>query len=165
MARFPIHIKSVLKPFFMVITATRQRAWIDLDSSCVTVRLGWWQDTIPLSAIESVEKMKWSWAYGYGLRIAPEKTLGAVGSSEGVLVMTLKEPREFRVPFRLQMKRVAVSPEDADGFLSAMRAALGSQARGGSRARDALDDGGESESTQQARAAEGAEPNDAPEER
>jgi hypothetical protein len=40
--------------------------------------------------------------------------------------MTLTEPREFRVPFKLQMKRVAVSPEDADAFLRAMRAALGS---------------------------------------
>jgi len=44
--------------------------------------------------------------------------------------MTLKERREFRVPFKLQMKRVAVSLEDADGFIRALRASLGSERKG-----------------------------------
>ena len=124
MSTFPIKMNALLRLPFLIITATKKRAYVALDNEAIEFRLGWFKARIELTDIVGVEPMQWRWYYGYGLRIAPRDTLGLVGSSKGVVAVKLKRSRTFKVPFKIEFQRIAASLEDPEAFMEEIKTRL-----------------------------------------
>ncbi len=59
------------------------------------------------------------------MRIASGRTLGLIGSTEGVVVVTLRQERLFKVPFKMRFRRLAASMEQPEAFIAALKKRLG----------------------------------------
>ena len=92
------------------------------------VRFGWFfNQTFPLDAIESVAPMRWPWYYGLGWRTNLVGLVGLGASFEGVVEVRFK--RRVRVAgiipfFKLPCDRFAVSLEQPDEFIAALRQSI-----------------------------------------
>lgn len=124
MAKYPIRILRGLRPLFLLIGATPSRAFVEVDEDGLLLRFGWWSDRIELDEVASVEPTRWRLAYGLGMRIAPKRTLGLVGSTQGAVAIELRGPRVFRVPFKMRFARLVVSFEEPELFVEMVRGRL-----------------------------------------
>jgi len=106
----------------LLIGVRKSRAHVDVSDDAVEIHFGRTY-RYTLDNILSVEPKAWRTIYGYGIRYVPGNIVGFVASSKGVVVMHLKEEREVKVgPLKLEAKAIAVSLEDADGFLKTLGA-------------------------------------------
>ena len=122
--KFPIRLDGVWRAPLLVIGATPKRAFVEIEGDVISCRYGWWRDRIALADIVSAKPMPWRWYWGIGMRIAPDRTLGLIGSTKGVVVMQLQQERVFKVPFKMRFRHLAVSLEDPDAFMTALRERL-----------------------------------------
>jgi hypothetical protein len=125
--RFPIKIASGWAPLFRVFGFSPKKSFIELDDESLSFHFGTAHEQVPLADIVGVERRKWPFFYGLGAKIGPDGGVAYVGSLDGVVQVQFSEPRPMNVwgPFRTGKARcVTVSVEDADAFMSALRAAI-----------------------------------------
>ncbi len=108
----------------LIIGATEARSVATLDEDGLGLQFGVARLRVPYRNIRHVATRDWAWWLGVGIRIAEDKTLGLVGSTQGVVQIALKEPSAEGVMFMRHPRNVAVSLEDPGGFIAAVERRL-----------------------------------------
>jgi hypothetical protein len=109
-------------------------AFVDISGDQLHVKLGViFDETLPLSAIESVEESTWGLLGGLGVRTNLRGTVAVTTKAGAVAEITFKEPR--RLPllpkvWSMEAKRLVVSPENLGGFIAELRSRLAGPAVG-----------------------------------
>ena len=124
MASYAIRVAPVMRPLLLVIGGTKRKTVVVVGEHDLELRFGWFEARIRYSEIESVDRASWPFIYGLGLRIAPKKTLGLVGTSKDCVAIQLSEGKELKVPFRLWRERIVVSLEEPYTFIEDVRSRL-----------------------------------------
>lgn len=122
--RFRIARDPLWRAPLWIIGATEARSVVTLEESALDLRFGIAHLVVPYDALRDVARRDWSLLLGIGIRIAGDKTLGLVGSTEGVVTLALKSPTVRGVLFMRHPRNIAVSLEDPDGFMRAVRARM-----------------------------------------
>jgi hypothetical protein len=108
----------------LVIAATEARSVVVLKDDHIDVRFGMAHVTIPYANIRELHERDWSWWLGIGIRIAGDKTLGLIGSTQGVVQIALREPTVRGVLFMRHPRNIAISLSQPQAFIDAVRARL-----------------------------------------
>lgn len=108
----------------LIIGATEARSVATLEPDAIDLRFGFTRVRVPYAALREVRARPWSFWLGLGIRIDRDATLGLVGSTRGVVNLALKEPTVEGVLFMRHPRNVAVSLEDPEGFVRAVRARM-----------------------------------------
>lgn len=117
--RFQMKIDPVWRPFVLVGGATKENSYVEVTDDEVSFNYGMlFRRTVPRSEIKDSRPRDWPWWMGIGWRSNLRDLVGLVGSYDGVVEVELEEP--FRAWRLLPTKRIAVSLEDPEGFLSAL---------------------------------------------
>jgi hypothetical protein len=124
MQTFQMRLDDLWRVILPIIGVRRGTAFVELDNEALNVRFGWLRERIGLDELASLEAMKWPWINGVGLRIAPRRTLGLIGSTQEVVAIKFNEPRQFRVPFKMKVETLAISMESHEAFIEAVQARL-----------------------------------------
>jgi hypothetical protein len=127
--RFSMRASAFWVPLFRVLGIPRDGAFVDLDPSAGTLRVKqgiWFDETFPLREVADAELSSWPWYGGLGVKLGPGMdTVGVVLSSEGVVAIRFAAPQRMRVLWTVNRTTLRVSLEDPDGFIRALREALG----------------------------------------
>ena len=120
--RFLIRRAWLLRPLLFLVGFTRDsNSYAAVEGDELRVRFGWFfNQRVPLAAVESVGPMRWPWYYGLGWRANLAGLIGLVASFEGVVEVRLKERRRVGgiLPFiKLPCDRLAVSLEQPEAFM------------------------------------------------
>lgn len=118
--RWPIRLDPVWRPVLLLINARPSTCWVEMDEAQLRVRFGLFSASLPLSEVHGGRRIPWPLLWGVGVRIAPKRTVGYIGSLKGVVRLRLKRPRTFLVILPITRERVAFSLEDPKGFLKAL---------------------------------------------
>ncbi len=108
----------------VLIGATTSRSVAVLTDDCIDVRFGIAHLRIPYVDIRELCERDWPWWLGIGIRIAPDKTLGLVGSTHGVVQIALKQPTVKGVLFMRHPRNIALSFSQPAEFVAAVRQRL-----------------------------------------
>lgn len=110
--------RGALKPLLLLLGATAETSFVDVDEHDVTFRFGSFEERIPRDMIVSAERARWpAWA-GIGWRIGPSRTLGLIGALDGTVRVSLNTRVKSRIMvFPVSFESVVVSLEDPDGFV------------------------------------------------
>lgn len=104
----------------LIIGATESRSLVTLGDDAVDIQFGFAKVSIPYANIRDVAGREWSWLLGIGIRVAGDKTLGLIGSTQGVVQIALRTPMDRGGLFLRNPRNVAVSLEDPNGFMRAL---------------------------------------------
>ena len=121
---FDIAIDPAWRLPLLLIGATPSRATAVLREDAVDVTFGTANVTIPYSNIRELRVRSWSVWLSVGIKIAGDKTLGLIGSRQGVVQIALREPTVRGVLFMRWPRNIAVSMQDPNGFIQAVQARL-----------------------------------------
>lgn len=124
MESFKIRRDVAWRAPLLIILATESRSVVAIDDEAIDARFGIAHVRIPIANVAAVQTRDWSWLLGIGIRIAADKTLGLIGSSDGVVQIALREPTVDGVLFLRRPRNIAVSLEDPEGFIAAVEARL-----------------------------------------
>ena len=117
MNTFPIARSGMWRAPLLIIGATESRSVATLGDDAVDLLFGIAHVRVPYANVREVRRRDWSFWLGIGIRIASDKTLGLIGSTEGVVQIALREPTVPGVLFMRWPRNVAVSLDDPDGFI------------------------------------------------
>ena len=118
MARFQIRIDPVWQPLLIVGGAVRSNSYVELRDTEIEISFGLlFRHVIARDNIEGATKIDWPFWMGVGWRTNFRDQTGLIGSYNGVVEMTLKEP--LRV-WLVNSKRIAISLEDPDVFVAGL---------------------------------------------
>jgi hypothetical protein len=124
--RYPMRLDPVWRLILALFVGTPANSYVEIGEQSVRFRFGWpFNETVPLDQIAGAAPTAWSLWGGIGWRIAPRGRIGLIGSLRGVVDVRFHSPRRVRflgIPWRC--RGVAVSFEDPDGFVTALRAAV-----------------------------------------
>jgi len=127
---FPIRIAPLLTPLLWPFGVRGPRAVASLEHGRLRLQFGALFDHgFPLTAIEHSRRASWPWWMGMGLRIGLDRKLGLIGSLRGIVCIHFREPVRVRSLVPLRCQDLFVSLEDPGGFIAAIEAAPGLQAR------------------------------------
>ncbi|MBL8740672.1 MAG: hypothetical protein JNK04_06255 [Myxococcales bacterium] len=108
----------------LIIGATEARSLVTLDDEAVDIQFGFTKVRIPYTNVRGVSGRDWSWLLGIGIRIAGDKTLGLIGSTQGVVQIALREPMDRGGLILRHPRNVAVSLDDPNTFMTALESRL-----------------------------------------
>lgn len=120
MESFPIERDWAWRAPLLIIGATESRSVAVLGDEGISIRFGIAHVQIPYGNIRELHPRDWAWWLGIGIRIAPDKTLGLIGSTQGVVQIALKEPTVKGVLFMRHPRNIAVSLSDPAAFIAAV---------------------------------------------
>jgi hypothetical protein len=120
--RFYIRRSWWLQPLLFLIGLTRDaNSYAALEGPLLRVRFGWFfNQAFPLSAVASVEQIRWPWIYGLGWRTNFVGLVGLVASMDGVVQVRFRDRQRAGgiLPFiKLPCDRLAISLRDPEGFI------------------------------------------------
>lgn len=121
MPKFSIKIDTLWIAPLMLIGATREQSYAELDENELHLKMGIGEERIPLSNIESVQPHEWSLFHGIGHRLAYDG-LGYVGSTDHVVRIRLKAPQSFHVIFGVHkdLSNFYLSLDHPEEFIAAL---------------------------------------------
>ncbi len=127
--RFTIRRSGWLQPLLLLVGAARDaNSYVAIEGEALRVRFGWcFNETFPLSGIESVAMGRWPWYYGLGWRSNLVGMVGIVGSYSGVVEIRFKQRQRVAgiLPFfKLGCDRLMVSLNEPDDFIEALSRAI-----------------------------------------
>lgn len=125
MDKFEISRDLLWRAPLRLIGATEERSYVTLGKDAIDLQLGMARVRIPYANVREAKPRKWPWYLGVGIRIAGDKTLGLIGSTRGVVQISLREPTVDGVLFMRRPNHVAVSLAEPEVFLAALRERLG----------------------------------------
>lgn len=127
--RYSIRRYGWLQPLLLLVGAARDsNSYAAIEGDALRVRFGWFfNETFPLSGIESVAMGRWPWYYGLGWRSNLFGLVGIVGSYSGVVEIRFKQRQRVSgiLPFvKLGCDRLMVSLDEPDDFIEALSRAI-----------------------------------------
>ncbi|MBW2457269.1 MAG: hypothetical protein JRI68_22365 [Deltaproteobacteria bacterium] len=100
-------------------------AYVEIEDGQLHVKLGaFFDETIPLTAVERVAGSTWSLWGGLGVRSNLKDMVAVTTKSGPVAEITFKEPHSLAVLpkiWRIDAKRLVVSPENLSEFIEELR--------------------------------------------
>jgi len=121
--RFAMRLDPVWRPVLLVGGATQSNSYLEISGDALAVRFGFfYQNTLSLKDIESVEESDWAWWRGIGWRIGFGERFGLTGSYDGIVDIRLKE--SLRVWGFANHTCITVSLEDPKTFVAALSGLL-----------------------------------------
>lgn len=120
--RYAIRIDPLWRPVLLLGGATREASYVDLMDDRLRFRFGVFDETVPLEEISQGHHAVWSLLRGIGWRIGPKKSIGLIGSTQGVVEVRFRTPRRLRFFFvPMRRGRIYVSLETPEDFLDNLR--------------------------------------------
>ncbi len=117
--RFPMQLDPWWRPLLLVGGATPDNSYLELADDGLSLHFGLlFNRTIPREQIESVAEADWPLWLGVGWRTGFGGRYGLIGSYQGIVELTLREP--IRVLNLFNFTRIAVSLEEPEAFLQAL---------------------------------------------
>lgn len=117
--RFNIRRDTIWKAPLLIIGATENNSYVEIREEDIVVRFGVHESRIQISDILSSNTIEWPIWNGIGIRISFGKTLGLVGSLEGVVALDIKNAESVHF-LGIKCSKIAFSLEDPEGFLDAI---------------------------------------------
>lgn len=122
--RFAMRRDPIWVPLLVPFGATASRSFAEIDGDALDVRFGFlFHERIPLAEIEQAEPIDWNLLRGIGWRTNLVDRVGLIGSTEGVVCLSLRAPRRMTMPLPVSCRALSISLADRDGFLSALATA------------------------------------------
>ena len=119
--RFLMQLDPWWRPLLLVGGATPDNSYMELADDRLSLYFGLlFNRTIPREQIESAAEADWPLWMGVGWRAGFGGRYGLIGSYQGIVELTLREP--IRVLNLLNFTRIAVSLEEPEAFLQALDA-------------------------------------------
>ena len=120
MARFQMRIDRVWVPAVLVGGATQSNSYVDVTPEAVTFHFGYiFNHTQSRDEIRDVRARSWPWWMGIGWRSNLRGLLGLVGSYRNVVEISFG--RRSLAWGILPMDRIAISVEDPQGLIEALK--------------------------------------------
>ncbi|MCH7616512.1 MAG: hypothetical protein J4O14_09900 [Chloroflexi bacterium] len=128
MARFQMRIDRVWAPAVLVGGATRSNSYVDVTPEAVTFHFGYiFNHTQGRDEIRDVRARSWPWWMGIGWRSNLRGLLGLVGSYRNVVEVSFE--RRSLAWGVLPMDRIAISVEDPEGLIKALKPPASAKAK------------------------------------
>lgn len=131
--RFPLRFSPPWRVLLTVLGMPPSKCFadIDVDRGTLHVRGGiWFDESLPLAEIVSVERSSWPWYGGLGVKLGPTAdAVTVVTSLEGLVAIRFSQPQPMSVVFKVKRPELRVSVEDPEGFMVALRRAIGRTAQ------------------------------------
>jgi len=123
MARFQMRIDRIWSPAVLVGGATSNNSYVDVTAEAVTFHFGYlFNHTESRADIREVKARRWPWWMGVGWRSNLRGLLGLIGSYRNVVEVNFdSRSRAWGI---LPMNRIAISVEDPEGFIEALKPAV-----------------------------------------
>ncbi len=120
MARFQMRIDRVWAPGMLIGGATHSNSYVDVTAEAVTFHFGYiFNHTESREDIGDVKARSWPWWMGIGWRSNLRGLIGLVGSYRNVVEVSSE--RRSLVWGVLPMDRIAISVEDPEGLMKALK--------------------------------------------
>ncbi len=117
--RFPMQLDAWWRPLLLVGVATPDNSYLELTDDELSLHFGLlFNRTIHREQIESAAEADWPLWMGVGWRAGFGGRYGLIGSYQGIVELTLREP--VRILNLLNFTRIAVSLEEPKAFLQAL---------------------------------------------
>lgn len=118
MERFPLARSRWTIPFVGLLAPRGREARIHDDR--LEVRMGLLgRADVPLGRIGRIDRMRWPWWAGIGVRIA-RGVVAFVPTSGDCATIELTSPLAVRAPLPWQARRLVVRADDLEGFIRAL---------------------------------------------
>ncbi len=123
MARFQMRIDRIWAPAVRLGGATSNNSYVDVTAEAVTFHFGYlFNHTESREDIREVKARRWPWWMGIGWRSNLRGLLGLVGSYRNVVEVNFdSRSRAWGI---LPMNRIAISVEDPEGLIEALKPAV-----------------------------------------
>jgi hypothetical protein len=123
--RFIIRRTRWVRPLLMAVGLTRDsNSYVAIEGDSLHLRFGWFFDnSFPLSEVESVGLTRWRWYYGLGWRTNFAGRVGAVAATDGVVEVRFREPQPVKgiVPgVKMPSSRIAISLDEPEAFIATL---------------------------------------------
>ena len=119
---FHIRRDLIWKAPLLLIGAVDANSQVEVGASTVHIQFGAYSDTIASSDIVSVEAVSWPLYRGIGIRLSLQRSLGLVGSTDGVVQLKLREPTLSFLGIKCDT--VSISMDAPDSFIEAIQAVM-----------------------------------------
>ncbi|MDP9180509.1 MAG: hypothetical protein M3O21_02165 [Chloroflexota bacterium] len=120
--RFPMRIDPVWRPMLFPLGGTREASFAEVTDDSVRFQFGLLFDrTFPLSDVAGARNRDAHWWHGIGWRSNLLGQIGLLGSHSGVVEVRFKTRTRALGVFPCDS--VAISLQDPDGFLAALKGA------------------------------------------
>ncbi len=128
MARFQMRIDRLWAPGMLIGGATHSNSYVDVTPEAVTFHFGYlFNHTESREDIRDVKARSWPWWMGIGWRSNLRGLIGLVGSYQNVVEVSLG--RRSLVWGVLPMERIAISVEDPEGLMKALKPPASAKAK------------------------------------
>jgi len=120
MSEFALRYARWMRPLLAVTGLGPRRVSIELSDTELRVRAGvWFRATVPRSSVNAVQRRGDTWA-AIGVHTNFRGTWLVNGSPGGIVVVDIDPPVRARgIGCRVKLKRLGLSLEDPDRFISA----------------------------------------------
>ena len=127
--RYTVRRYGWLQPLLFLVGAARDsNSFAAIEGDVLRLRFGWFfNETFPLSRIESLARGRWPWYYGLGWRSNLVGMVGIVGSFSGVVELRFRQRQRVAgiLPFlKLGCDSLMVSLNEPDDFIEALSRAI-----------------------------------------
>ena len=128
MARFQMRIDRMWAPGMLIGGATHSNSYVDVTPEAVTFHFGYiFNHTQSRDEIHEVKTRSWPWWMGIGWRSNLRGLIGLVGSYQNVVEVSFE--RRSLVWGVLPMERIAISVEDPEGLMKALKPPASAKAK------------------------------------
>lgn len=128
MARFQMQIDRIWAPAVLVGGATHSNSYVEVTPEAVTFHFGYlFNHTASRDDIREVKARSWPWWMGIGWRSNLRGLVAIVGSYRNVVEVSFES--RSRAWGILPMNRIAISVEDPEGFIEALKPAASAEAK------------------------------------
>lgn len=124
--RFDFEIEPLMQPVLFPFGARPETCYAEVNGETLSIQMGsLFSEKLPLSAVDSAAKDKWSLLGGLGVRIGFHNTMAVLASTKNVVKLSFKEPVMLQAlgPFFHQTRGLYLALQDPDGFLAALKPA------------------------------------------
>lgn len=127
--RFPISFSGAWRPVLSALGMPPARSYVELTRDQLHVTAGvWFEESLPLRDIVSVEPSSWPWYGGYGVKLGPGDAVSVVAAREGLVEITFARPQTMHVLVAVHRSKLRLSLADPEGFMRALRERIDARA-------------------------------------
>jgi len=116
--RFSVRMSPGVRVLLFLTGAVPSNCIVEVSDAELRVHFGLYKTIIPRGDLSSVKSVSWALWNGLGFRVNLRDVLGLIGSTRGVVQMTLREKSVSLMGMRCDT--VSSSNEDPEGFILAL---------------------------------------------
>lgn len=123
--RFNILVSPLWRPFLLLLGATTDRSYVEIEGGELIVRFGWFRHSFSLSEVEGAAPSHWSILGGIGWRTNFRDTVGLIGTYVNIVEVRFRQPQQVRMLLPVKCQRLYLSIEEPRDFIAALGEASG----------------------------------------